>query len=209
MKLLKNAETGRSMIEMLGVLAIVGILSVGGIAGFSQAMNKHKTIKEIEKYNLFVQDMMQYKDQILKSGDTMGSSSFVYFTKDVKNIGILPDGWRVVGSNIKDTMGHTFNLYSDNKRTHIVMGLYINDKKEQKADMVFCMQMWQNFILPNKEWIGNVWVNGSGGKSGNYYGTQFCSPNKKCLSEVTIGDISAFCNSCAEETVCNIITTFQ
>ena len=26
----KNFETGRSMIEMLGVLAIVGVLSVGG-----------------------------------------------------------------------------------------------------------------------------------------------------------------------------------
>ena len=26
-------ESGRSMIEMLGVLAIIGVLSVGGIAG--------------------------------------------------------------------------------------------------------------------------------------------------------------------------------
>ena len=29
---------GRSMIEMLGVLAIIGVLSVGGIAGYSKAM---------------------------------------------------------------------------------------------------------------------------------------------------------------------------
>ena len=33
-------ESGRSMIEMLGVLAIIGVLSVGGIAGYSKAMNK-------------------------------------------------------------------------------------------------------------------------------------------------------------------------
>lgn len=32
------SSTGRSMIEMLGVLAIVGVLSVGGIAGYSKAM---------------------------------------------------------------------------------------------------------------------------------------------------------------------------
>lgn len=38
-------EQGRSMIEMLGVLAIVGVLSVGGIAGYSKAMNKFKTNK--------------------------------------------------------------------------------------------------------------------------------------------------------------------
>ena len=31
---------GRSMIEMLGVLAIIGVLSVGGIAGYTKAMEK-------------------------------------------------------------------------------------------------------------------------------------------------------------------------
>ena len=36
------AQIGRSMIEMLGVLAIIGVLSVGGIAGYSKAMMKHK-----------------------------------------------------------------------------------------------------------------------------------------------------------------------
>ena len=29
-------ENGRSMVEMLGVLAIIGVLSVGGIAGYSR-----------------------------------------------------------------------------------------------------------------------------------------------------------------------------
>ena len=31
-------QSGRSMIEMLGVLAIIGVLSIGGIAGYSKAM---------------------------------------------------------------------------------------------------------------------------------------------------------------------------
>ena len=37
----KTNESGRSMVEMLGVLAIIGVLSVGGVAGFNLAMNKH------------------------------------------------------------------------------------------------------------------------------------------------------------------------
>ena len=37
------AQCGRSMIEMLGVLAIVGVLSVGGIAGYSKAMRMYKS----------------------------------------------------------------------------------------------------------------------------------------------------------------------
>lgn len=42
-------ENGRSMIEMLGVLAIIGVLSVGGIAGYSKAMSKYRTNKTIEQ----------------------------------------------------------------------------------------------------------------------------------------------------------------
>ena len=38
-------QIGRSMIEMLGVLAIIGVLSVGGIAGYSKAMMQFKINK--------------------------------------------------------------------------------------------------------------------------------------------------------------------
>ena len=38
----KEYESGRSMIEMLGVLAIIGVLSVGGIAGYTSAMRSHR-----------------------------------------------------------------------------------------------------------------------------------------------------------------------
>ena len=38
----KLQQSGRSMIEMLGVLAIIGVLSVGGIAGYTMAMNKYR-----------------------------------------------------------------------------------------------------------------------------------------------------------------------
>ena len=44
-------QYGRSMIEMLGVLAIVGVLSVGGIAGYSKAMMKFKTNKTIDQFS--------------------------------------------------------------------------------------------------------------------------------------------------------------
>ena len=30
------------MIEMLGVLAIIGVLSIGGLAGYTMAMNRHR-----------------------------------------------------------------------------------------------------------------------------------------------------------------------
>ena len=48
---IKN-QNGRSMIEMLGVLAIIGVLSVGGIAGYSKAMQKYRINKAIEQITL-------------------------------------------------------------------------------------------------------------------------------------------------------------
>lgn len=39
---MKKLESGRSMVEMLGVLAIIGVLSVGGIAGYTLSMRRHR-----------------------------------------------------------------------------------------------------------------------------------------------------------------------
>ena len=42
-------EKGRSMVEMLGVLAIIGVLSAGAMAGYSKAMFQYKMNKTIEE----------------------------------------------------------------------------------------------------------------------------------------------------------------
>ena len=42
--LYKNEQSGRSMGEMLGVLAIIGVLSIGGISGYSRAMSKEESV---------------------------------------------------------------------------------------------------------------------------------------------------------------------
>ena len=42
------------MVEMLGVLAIVGVLSVGGIAGYSQAMSKFKVTKAMDQVQTII-----------------------------------------------------------------------------------------------------------------------------------------------------------
>ena len=49
-----KAQSGRSMIEMLGVLAIIGVLSVGGIAGYSKAMTQYKINKTVDQISQVV-----------------------------------------------------------------------------------------------------------------------------------------------------------
>ena len=57
---MNNTENGRSMIEMLGVLAIIGVLSVGGIAGYSKAMHKYRMNKAIEQITLIAGNVRSF-----------------------------------------------------------------------------------------------------------------------------------------------------
>ncbi len=48
----KGDESGRSMVEMLGVLAIMGVLAIGGITGYRYAMDKYNAneiLNEVRK----------------------------------------------------------------------------------------------------------------------------------------------------------------
>ena len=53
----KNDQKGRSMVEMLGVLAIIGVLSVGGISGYSKAMAKFKMTKAQDQISMLLMNI--------------------------------------------------------------------------------------------------------------------------------------------------------
>ena len=65
----RMVQSGRSMIEMLGVLAIIGVLSVGGIAGYSKAMTQFKIDKTIEQISSIAQGV---KSSFALQGDYYG-----------------------------------------------------------------------------------------------------------------------------------------
>lgn len=49
----KKNESGRSMVEMLGVLAIIGVLSIGGIAGYTLSMRRHRANQMLDLMNKY------------------------------------------------------------------------------------------------------------------------------------------------------------
>ena len=57
-------NTGRSMVEMLGVLAIIGVLSVGAIAGYSKAMMKYKLNQHAVAVNMLINNVLSIKDRL-------------------------------------------------------------------------------------------------------------------------------------------------
>ena len=51
-KINSKSQNGRSMVEMLGVLSIIGVLSVGGISAYSKAVEKHKANDALHKASM-------------------------------------------------------------------------------------------------------------------------------------------------------------
>ena len=50
---MQKKQFGRSMIEMLGVLAIIGVLSIGGLLGYRRAVNNHQANVILDDVNRF------------------------------------------------------------------------------------------------------------------------------------------------------------
>ena len=50
---MKAKQFGRSMVEMLGVLAIIGVLSIGGLLGYRRAVNNHQANTILDDVNRF------------------------------------------------------------------------------------------------------------------------------------------------------------
>ena len=70
----KKSESGRSMVEMLGVLAIIGVLFIGGIAGYTLSMRRYRANQvadALNKYALIVYDSCQ---KVIIQGDITGLS---------------------------------------------------------------------------------------------------------------------------------------
>lgn len=94
-------ESGRSMIEMLGVLAIIGVLSVGGIAGYSKAMNKFKTNKIADNVSMLVANIKTlYAQQNTYAGLNNGTAV---------SMGVVPDELGTAYNGAKATLTNAFN----------------------------------------------------------------------------------------------------
>ncbi len=71
--MVKRNESGRSMLEVIGVLAIVGVLTSGGVLGYRYAMDKYRatsTINEMNKRSLI------YSQQSLVGNKELSQTEF-------------------------------------------------------------------------------------------------------------------------------------
>lgn len=216
MKLFYIEQKGRSMIEMLGVLAIVGILSVGAISGYSTAMRKYKINRLKDEYTQFIHDVLLFDNEWKKMAKQHPEQELFYIHNYIIQMNLLPKLWVGGGSNwTKDNMGGQFTLFV--RRTTGKVNIDYQTKGTQKSNAItkdLCItmaydvfrQMSANVYSLSAYTVLNddndvIWL--------SWYGDSYCGGNRKCLSNLNLSDIITHCTSCAYNDTCTWSISFK
>ena len=195
---------GRSMVEMLGVLAIIGVLSVGAIAGYSKAMMKYKLNKQAEQISWLLNVAYRYRNNFGKKH----MSLVPYFIK----LGEIPENM------IKDNSSYVYDIFGSKIIIDIsgcssagICGSIIMDYKTTSPSS---FELCQNLTNIAKEFHDELSVfNVARYKSGAdrseyaeaYNGTKFCTNNKRCIRDITQEQIYELCRYCRDDdNICTI-----
>ena len=191
-----NTQSGRSMVEMLGVLAIIGVLSVGAIAGYSKAMTKYKLNKQAEQISWLLNAMYRYKDLL---GQNQPWESFVPY---LKKLGEIPQ--EMIKDNsiyLYDSFGMEYSIFangcspmcdytnlridmSDDYKNFDICNNILETSKAF-AEQLNIITIYESESDTNLGWIaGNV-------RCGN--------ENNKCLKNLTKNNIYDICRLCTDK----------
>lgn len=190
---------GRSMVEMLGVLAIVGVLSVGAIAGYSKAMMKYKLNKHAEQFNIFINNITRLCREV-------NCASLPYRpTAILRQMGYLPEGMdnpkNDTGNGVQDLFGHD---------CHIAMLVNLSPYIAiQPLDLTVeqCINLVEYAVRPNANTVDLGITNNGYWR----YSDKRCNhKNRLCLSDVSREDIYTFCKTNFEKSgkSLNIMITY-
>ena len=192
--------TGRSMVEMLGVLAIIGVLSVGAIAGYSKAMMKYKLNQHAQAVNMLINNFLQLGEQL-----SIGQNEEVCYGTLFKKMNLLPDGINYrYNCELKDSwFNGSIKIYRNTIQNQNFGGLcFFLPVSSQGEDIC------RNILFVAKENAANLWavelVNFMSDSSIQYskkniYGNNYCSKDRKCLYNMTLNDTEVVCNVCDGE----------
>ena len=129
---------GRSMIEMLGVLAIIAVLTVGGIAGYSKAMSAYK----LNKWTSQIREMIANTQTLY-----MNQKAYSYNAVNLMNTLIaaeaIPQG--MLDENNSDAYGNILSVYITSKKS-VVAGERIKFQwrlPQTKSSIDCCAKLYE------------------------------------------------------------------
>ena len=218
----KFMENGHSMIEMLGVLAIVGVLSVGGIAGYSKAMEQFRLNKVIGEYSMLIFGMLEHLDNFKNTQTGMTEEAEVFTV--AQSLNLVPQSWsRINNLQYKYSLGNMIQLWilpeyglAENA-TVLTFDFYlggvtkVSDSQNISANFSskLCTEIYQKIAIPLHAAALDANLYRSGGESHFIVGDKTCDGTRKCLNNITLSEIHSVCDACARDNeVCAIAMHF-
>lgn len=208
---MKQNQFGRSMIEMLGVLAIIGVLSVGGIAGYSKAMEKFKLNKITDEYSMFLYNLVEHLDELHLRAHKITQGVEV-LTDELYAINILPDVWQQqTGQYVSDSMGNYVTISAapymgDALPDRLSVNIYLGGLKTAGFTVNLCTSIFNDILIPLQSTLIDAKLfRHKAGFSQEWAGSAYCTKNRKCLSNMTLSDVHELCSSCdSKNDICQI-----
>ena len=213
---MKINDLGRSMIEILGVLAIVGILSVGAISGYSKAMFKYKLIKTAEDYTTFFQEVLPYKKELeALRGAKAGDGDYYWLTPLLDDMQLVPKTWSrtVIPSKGQegfiDRMGNYVWPFIRVENNKLNFNILITDSE---TSVIICETLYREVIMQFSDILNYTTTvkDKNGGSEKYYYGNMYCNGKiRKCIKDMSLKDIDEVCSFCASDNrYCALVVDF-
>ena len=200
---------GRSMIEMLGVLAIIGVLSVGGIQGFSKALDMYHWNKALGEWRLLINTLDRYRSQLHINDQTVANSE-VSLVPILLAIGDLPNEMKIdnIDYLIKDSLNNKLFVYSHG--TGYIGILSSNPKDNYAACHIFLtIGTYYHTMLERVQIYTNREENEETGRFRDFVGDSLCSKNNtNCLKDLGVAQIADICKNnpiCKDRNNCNYL----
>ena len=204
-----GVQCGRSMIEMLGVLAIIGVLSVGGIQGFSKALDMYHWNKALGEWRLLINTLDRYRSQLHINDQTVANSE-VSLVPILLAIGDLPNEMKIdnIDYLIKDSLNNKLFVYSHG--TGYIGILSSNPKDNYAACHIFLtIGTYYHSMLERVQIYTHREENEETGRSRYFMGDSLCTKNNtNCLKDLGVAQIADICKNnpiCKDRNNCNYL----
>ncbi len=197
---------GRSMVEMLGVLAIIGVLSVGAISGYSKAMMKYKLNKQAEQINTVFNAVARYHGSFSESTE-QGKDLTSVFVK----MGEIPT--EMINNNglLYDVFGVRMSIRTAYQNIPQIL-VELNPELIKKSNQN--LEICRNILTVAKENSSNLYYVESRSLPAitavnQIYGDSYCSENQLCFKDVSLDDIYTVCTNFGDGEEANIIVSWK
>ena len=184
------------MIEMLGVLAIIGVLTVGSITGYSKAMRRHLLNKQREQYSYILSAAETHHDMVnINTLDTPQD-----FTSIFKTFGWIPEEMIKDDKNngVYDIFKNKIYLTSWGFNQYMGLVIYITTPNayEQCTNLYQTIQQYHAFLYSTSA-AKKINQNSSyrNGYAGDQHQHSIYDP-KACIRNLTPANISQLCQVC-------------